>query len=307
MLRLAYEPSGGLNAQIWSYLGAACAMFEADQAILYQQALGGCQYFSHRAGERREALRVGEGALDAQLHGLMCLKSPKMLVLSPDITGNLPGLAYTPDGVAERHSLVAPLPATSAVLLLVRREDSGIKEAQLHAQGDRAGQTGQLTAQDSEVLSLLAEGVARMVQLNASPDKILRAQEGFAVAGIRSLPEYVELASLPAVFGVPGRVMDSLSRRVGQSSLSIDDIASELSMSKRTLQRRLQQAEINFAMLRDQVRFHYAIGYLVDQNLSVDQISNALDFSDRTSFTNAFKRWTGLSPSTFRKLFRDYA
>lgn len=145
-----------------------------------------------------------------------------------------------------------------------------------------------------------------MVHLHASPEKILRSQEGFAVSGIRSLAEYVEIAKLPAVFGIPGRVMDVLQRRVGQGSLAIDDVASELSISKRTLQRRLQQADINFAMMRDQVRFHYAIGFLVDQNLSIDQISTALDFSDRTSFTNAFKRWTGLSPSTFRKLFRDY-
>lgn len=145
-----------------------------------------------------------------------------------------------------------------------------------------------------------------MVHLHASPEKILRSQEGFAVSGIRSLAEYIEIAKLPAVFGIPGRVMDALQRRVGQDSLAIDDIADELSISKRTLQRRLQQADINFAMMRDQVRFHYAIGFLVDENSSIDQISTALDFSDRTSFTNAFKRWTGLSPSTFRKLFRDY-
>jgi AraC-like DNA-binding protein len=59
--------------------------------------------------------------------------------------------------------------------------------------------------------------------------------------------------------------------------------------------------------LRDDLRFHYAIKYLIDDNLSVDLVSRALDFSDRTSFTNAFKRWTGLSPSTFRKLFREFS
>lgn len=174
-------------------------------------------------------------------------------------------------------------------------------------EGFQDGSAEQLTDDDRESLTLLAEGVARMVQLHASPDKILRTQEGFAVSGVRSLPEYIEYARLPAVFGIPGKVMDVLQRRIGQGSLAIDQIADELSISKRTLQRRLQQADINFAMLRDQVRFHYAIGYLVDQNISIDQISVALDFSDRTSFTNAFKRWTGLSPSTFRKLFRDYA
>ena len=92
-----------------------------------------------------------------------------------------------------------------------------------------------------------------------------------------------------------------------ESPLSISHVADELNFSKRTLQRRLQKHSISFAELRDQVRFHYSIDYLIRQHMSIDNISVALDFSDRTSFTNAFKRWTKLSPSTFRKLFRDYA
>jgi AraC-like DNA-binding protein len=94
---------------------------------------------------------------------------------------------------------------------------------------------------------------------------------------------------------------------VGHTNLSIEQVASDLNLTKRTLQRRLQGQNTNFAQLRDDLRFHYAIKYLIDDQLSVDLVSRALDFSDRTSFTNAFKRWTGLSPSTFRKLFRDYA
>ena len=94
---------------------------------------------------------------------------------------------------------------------------------------------------------------------------------------------------------------------MGHSDLSIDRIAEDIGLSKRTLQRRLQQQDANFAQLRDDVRFHYSIKYLIDDHMSVDLVSKALDFSDRTSFTNAFKRWTGLSPSVFRKLFRDYA
>lgn len=134
-----------------------------------------------------------------------------------------------------------------------------------------------------------------------------KLRAGFATSGIRTFEEYVQLARLPEVYGVPGRVVDVLQKRIGKSSLSIDYIAEEMNLSKRTLQRRLQQQNISFAQLRDQVRFHHAITYLVEQTMSIDSISASLDFSDRTSFTNAFKRWTGLSPSTFRKLFRDYA
>jgi len=126
------------------------------------------------------------------------------------------------------------------------------------------------------------------------------------LSGAEALEAYLEKARLPDVIGVPSRVVDVLKRRVGHAPLSISHVAEELNFSKRTLQRRLQKQNVRFAEIRDQVRFHYSIDYLIRQHMSIDNISAALDFSDRTSFTNAFKRWTNLSPSTFRKLFRDY-
>ena len=132
------------------------------------------------------------------------------------------------------------------------------------------------------------------------------SENSFDESEVRSYEEYLAMAKVPEVDGVAARVMDALKQRVGHADLSIDKIADDINLSKRTLQRRLQQQEANFAQLRDSLRFHYAIKYLIDEHMSVDTVSKSLDFSDRTSFTNAFKRWTGLSPSVFRKLFRDY-
>lgn len=165
----------------------------------------------------------------------------------------------------------------------------------------------QLSNSDIESLELMAEGVARMIELQAAKEKTKLEDTGFAVPGVKSLEEYIYQATIPELYGVSGRVIEVLQRRIGGMPLSIDHVADELKLSKRTLQRRLQQQDASFAQLRDQVRYHHAINYLTRHTLSIDSISSALDFSDRTSFTNAFKRWTSLSPSTFRKLFRDYA
>ncbi|WP_246438992.1 helix-turn-helix domain-containing protein [Teredinibacter franksiae] len=167
--------------------------------------------------------------------------------------------------------------------------------------------SGGYSSEDAAFLELLAEGVAFMTdQQLAQAQRKLTDQAMFALGSVKTLDEYLEQARLPEVFGVPARVVEVLERRIGRAPLSIGHIAEELNLSKRTLQRRLQQQDVSFADLRDQVRFHYSIDYLIKQHLSIDSISASLDFSDRTSFTNAFKRWTGLSPSTFRKLFRDY-
>lgn len=156
-------------------------------------------------------------------------------------------------------------------------------------------------------IQLLAEGVAFMVDQSNVMALHKEQDLGISAKGtVRSLEEYTHQAKIPETYGVPARVLDSLERRIGEQPLSISDVAQDLNLSKRTLQRRLQQQDVNFADLRDNVRFHYSINYLLRGHQSIDGISSLLDFSDRTSFTNAFKRWTGLSPSNFRKLFRDY-
>jgi AraC-like DNA-binding protein len=133
------------------------------------------------------------------------------------------------------------------------------------------------------------------------------SENAFDGSEVRSYEEYLAMAEIPKFEGVSNRVSEAIKQRIGHDDLSIDRIAEDVKLSKRTLQRRLQQQQANFAQIRDVLRFHYAIKYLIDDHMSVDNVSKALDFSDRTSFTNAFKRWTGLSPSVFRKLFRDYA
>ncbi|MFT5082272.1 MAG: AraC-like DNA-binding protein [Lentisphaeria bacterium] len=161
--------------------------------------------------------------------------------------------------------------------------------------------------EDQQILERLSEGVAFLLdqQKNASQRKVADSSM-FASGSANTLEEYLSHAKLPELYGIPGRVVETLEKRVGESPLSIGHIAESLNLSKRTLQRRLQQQSLNFAELRDQVRYHFAIEYLIKNRRSIDSISIALDFSDRTSFTNAFKRWTGLSPSIFRKLFRDF-
>ncbi|WP_086933724.1 helix-turn-helix domain-containing protein [Agarilytica rhodophyticola] len=118
--------------------------------------------------------------------------------------------------------------------------------------------------------------------------------------------KYMEKAKIPEYQGLRQNVINTLINRIGNAPLSISEVAKDLNLSKRTLQRHLKEQGSSFSELRDQVRKHYAVDYLLRQNRRVDDIYTALDFSDRTSLTNAFRRWMGLAPSTFRKLFRDY-
>jgi len=124
--------------------------------------------------------------------------------------------------------------------------------------------------------------------------------------GFTDFEDIVEKARIPDLGGLAGRVIDTLQKRAGISSLSIEDVADDIRLSKRTLQRHLQQEGMHFGAIRDLVRFNISIDCLLKKDLTIEDTATRLDFADRTSFTYAFKRWANMSPSVFRKLYRDY-
>ncbi len=79
-------------------------------------------------------------------------------------------------------------------------------------------------------------------------------------------------------------------------------IASDLFMSKRTLQRRLNDNDTTFKELLNEVRHELANKYILDSSLPVTEISYLLGFSETSSFTRAFKRWSGQSPTEYRNM-----
>ena len=80
----------------------------------------------------------------------------------------------------------------------------------------------------------------------------------------------------------------------------IDRMAAVLGLHPRTLQRRLQDEQQRYAELQDRARFRLAVRWLEDGTQDIETISERLGFSDRRSFTRAFTRWAGTSPSAFR-------
>ena len=85
---------------------------------------------------------------------------------------------------------------------------------------------------------------------------------------------------------------------------NMDTTAAALCVTPRTLRRRLIEEETTFLKLRDEVRYGLAKEFLRECVLSVEQISDRLGYVDPTSFINAFKRWTGETPLSYRKRVR---
>jgi len=83
--------------------------------------------------------------------------------------------------------------------------------------------------------------------------------------------------------------------------MTIDSVASELNVSRRTLQRRLSNRNTQFLQVLQGVRKKLSLRYLSDERLGITDIAFLLGYSDQSSFSSAFKSWHGVSPREYRQ------
>jgi AraC-like DNA-binding protein len=96
------------------------------------------------------------------------------------------------------------------------------------------------------------------------------------------------------------RVHASLIEQLPLGEPSEEKVAEALCMSQRNLQRKLAQEGTSYSELLNHTRRDLALSYIRDPGYSIGEITYLLGFSDASSFSRAFKRWTGLSPSAYR-------
>jgi AraC-like DNA-binding protein len=99
---------------------------------------------------------------------------------------------------------------------------------------------------------------------------------------------------------IMARFRASLLERLSSGDVSEDNLARDLNMSRRSLQRRLAEAEATYQSLLDGTRRDMALRYLEDPAQSATDIAFLLGYSQQSAFTRAFRRWTGMSPSQYR-------
>lgn len=88
--------------------------------------------------------------------------------------------------------------------------------------------------------------------------------------------------------------------RLDDEKLSLPKVAKEMSLSVRTLQKRLEEEGVVFSDLLNEIRQRLAKKYL-RENYPVEQITYLLGFSQPSVFRKAFKKWSGLTPRQYRE------
>jgi len=96
------------------------------------------------------------------------------------------------------------------------------------------------------------------------------------------------------------RVRHYLSQ-TGWESANLAQTAQSMHMTPRTLIRKLEADGTSFQSIKDALRRDIAIRHLSMGDKSVDAIAHEVGFSSAANFHRAFQRWTGNTPSAYRR------
>ncbi len=80
----------------------------------------------------------------------------------------------------------------------------------------------------------------------------------------------------------------------------LGQVAAALNVSDRTLRRRLAREGVSFRGLLEEIREQLAEELLVTGGLPVAEVAGRLGYPEVSSFSQAFRRWKGVSPRAYR-------
>jgi len=102
-------------------------------------------------------------------------------------------------------------------------------------------------------------------------------------------------------------VRGAIQQRLTGHRPSIEDVARDLHISSRTLQRRLQDSGSSFQRVLDEARHQMARYYLGNSVLELNEAAYLLGYEDANSFARAFRTWEGVPPGHWRETRRSAA
>ena len=114
--------------------------------------------------------------------------------------------------------------------------------------------------------------------------------------------QVVDLAErLPRVNTLRERAREVVAKQLAGGAPTADSLAKRLHMSRRSLQRHLRSDGTSHRALVTALRRELAERYLSERRLAIAEVAFLLGFSEASAFHRAFKRWTGATPSEYRR------
>lgn len=138
----------------------------------------------------------------------------------------------------------------------------------------------------------------RTEDLNRRTAKADKSINAFLVERVEEETRGIEVSPNKVAVDVENLIKDALPSGIP----SIDQIGQYIGMSSRTLNRRLAEDGMSFRALIRRSQETEAKRLLLSTSCTIGEIAFQTGFSEQSAFNRAFKRWTGYSPTSFRKV-----
>jgi len=116
-----------------------------------------------------------------------------------------------------------------------------------------------------------------------------------------SIVEEVRGQRAQVMADLPATLRRILRKRLILDAFSMDEVAAQLSMHRRTLDRRLQRYGTSYGELLESVREDVARQLLRDTQMPIQRIAESVRFSSAANFATAFRRRAGMTPTEYRR------
>lgn len=138
----------------------------------------------------------------------------------------------------------------------------------------------------------------RLILKRADLDRPLRMADPVASAQaiLECERELARLADSPALIREVRHILEASL----ENPPLLEDVATSLCMSARSLKRKLANHDSNYQQLLHALRFERAKQLLEDGEQNVQQVGMAIGYHEPASFTRAFRKWSGMTPKEWK-------
>jgi AraC-like DNA-binding protein len=102
-------------------------------------------------------------------------------------------------------------------------------------------------------------------------------------------------------FDILTRTRRAVFTAIVQDDVRVENVAGLLGMHRRTLNLRLAENDTTLAGILNEVRFEIARRLMSDTALPLVNIAATLNYADASAFTRAFRSWSGMTPTEWRR------
>lgn len=106
---------------------------------------------------------------------------------------------------------------------------------------------------------------------------------------------------MPAEEDATGAIAAVMALALQEGSPRLEWVAGKLGTTPRSLQRKLSQSGTTYIVVLESLLRQRSQHLIAETRMPIIEIALSLGYSDQAHFSRAFKRWTGISPSAYRR------